>query len=281
MGATEITEQQRRRLSHVKVPAPGVDLARFPDFLIVGPQRTGTTWLHAMLREHPEVFLSEPKELFYFSRLKQPDNPKFESDDLGWYLDFFRERPLYYAYKQAMALARHGRTYRARVRGEATASYAAIDRDVIEEITVLAPDVKVIMMVRNPVERAWSHAKKDLSRNRSRPLSDVTEQEFHDFFSDPYQLRCARYAACIENWSSCLRDGNLLVGRFDDVSTRPEDFLRETCRFIGVSDERRYVPKSVGEAVNPTASSGVPDDHREFLEELLAEELAVWRERFA
>ena len=281
MAVRPITDEQRARLRHVKVPTGDVDLSRFPDFLIVGPQRTGTTWLHAMLREHAEVFLSEPKEIFYFSRIKTPDHPKFQSNDLGWYLDFFRERPDYYLYKHAMALRRTLRPYRPSVRGEATASYAAIDADVIDDIVVLKPDVKVIMMVRNPVERAWSHAKKDLSRNRSRPLAEVSEEEFHAFFRDPYQLRCARYAECMDRWSSRLEPGHLLVGRFDDVETRPRELFQEACRFIGVSDDARYVPASVAEVVNPTAGSSVPDAHRRHLEELLADELESWRSRFA
>lgn len=281
MPTREITEEQRSRLRHVKVGLGPIDLSHFPDFLIVGPQRTGTTWLHAMLRTHPEVFLSQPKELFYFSRIKTPGHPKFRSDDLGWYLSFFRERPDYYAYKQAMALWRHRRPYQPKVRGEATASYATIDADVIEEIVTLNPAVKVVMMVRDPVERAWSHAKKDLARNRSRPLGDVTTEEFHAFFSDPYQLRCARYAECIDCWSSRLAPGHLLVGRFEDVESRPRELFLEVCRFLGVSDDERYVPASVAEAVNPTAGASVPREHRNYLEELLADELQSWRERFA
>ena len=60
-------ESIRRQLRHVRVSDPAVRLERFPDFFIVGPQRTGTTWLHAHLRFHPQIFLAEPKELFFFA----------------------------------------------------------------------------------------------------------------------------------------------------------------------------------------------------------------------
>src|SRR5262245_14324246 len=80
----------RQQLRYVKTDGR-VDLRGSPAFLIVGPQRTGTTWLHANLRFHPQVFLSEPKELFFFSRLKTPEHPKFQSNDLGWYLRCFRD----------------------------------------------------------------------------------------------------------------------------------------------------------------------------------------------
>ena len=281
MKPDRLSPELRARLRHVRVTKADVDLSRFPDFLIIGPQRTGTTWLHANLREHPEVFLSEPKELFFFSRLKEPDHPKHQSNELEWYLKFFDDPLWLWAYKQAMCLRRHRRPYGPKVRGEATASYAAIDRDVIAEITALNPQVKAIMMVRDPIDRAWSHAKKDLVRNRGRRLEEVDEQEFRQFFADPYQLRCARYGENLENWSAELPDGHVFVGRFDDIERRPESFLTDVLAFLGVSTDRRYVPVSVREAVNPTAESQVPEQYRRFLEELLAEELRAWRERFA
>ena len=63
-----------------------------PDFLIIGPQRTGTTWLHAHLRFHPQIFLSEPKELYFFSSLEQRD-PSFVPSCPGSVT--FSSRPLF------------------------------------------------------------------------------------------------------------------------------------------------------------------------------------------
>ena len=76
-----IDEQVKRALRWVKVSG-AEDLTRFPDFLILGPQRTGTTWLHAHLRYHPQIFLTEPKELYFFSSLKTRDPRRFVTDQL-------------------------------------------------------------------------------------------------------------------------------------------------------------------------------------------------------
>src|SRR5512141_1684253 len=123
-------------LKYVKV-SPKVRLEYFPDFLIVGPQRTGTTWLHANLRYHPQIMLSEPKELFFFSALKTPQSPRFQSNELAWYLRFFPEPLWRVLLRNAVSLWKYGERYRPTVRGEATASYAALDRDVIADITTL------------------------------------------------------------------------------------------------------------------------------------------------
>lgn len=275
-----VPEAVRTQLRWVRVSDPRLDLGRFPHFLIIGPQRTGTTWLHANLRFHPQVFLAEPKELFFFSRLKTPEDPRFRSNDLAWYLGFFRDPWWRWLTKTAIALRRYGRLYRPRVRGEATASYAALDEDVIREIALLRPDLKAIMMVRDPVDRAWSHAKKDLVRKTGRTVDEVPVEEFRRFFTDPYQRACARYVDNHDRWARHLRPGHVRVWLFDDVQRRPEAVLTEVMEFLGVDSDPRYLGARVREAVNPTAVSRIPDEHRRFLEELLAEERRATAERF-
>jgi hypothetical protein len=274
-----ISDTVQRQLQWVKVDEP-VDLARFPDFLIIGPQRTGTTWLHAHLRFHPEVFLSEPKELYFFSSLKTRNPKRFVSDQLAWYLQFFRDPLWRRAAKSAICLWKHRRLYRPHVRGEATASYAALDPDVIADITALNPALKAILMIRNPIDRAWSHAKKDLIRNRRRRFEEISEQEFRAFFSDPYQLRCACYAEQCDRWSAHVRPGHLFVGVFDDIATRPEALLLDVMRFLGVAAERRYIDRAVRSPVNPTESRTMPAHYRRLLEEILADDLSQLKERF-
>lgn len=271
--SVELAEQ----LKLVRADKTGTSLARFPDFMVVGPQRTGTTWLHANLREHPEVFFSEPKELFFFNRLGERDHKKFTSDRIDYYLRFFSDSPQHWIYKQARALARHRRLYLPRVRGEATASYAALPEEVIAEITALNPAIKIIMMLRDPVERAWSHAQKDLVRNAGRKMDDVSDQQWQEFFADPYQLACARYQQNIERWRRHLKTGNALLLLYDDVSQRPAELLRETMRFLGVSDDPRYVGDLAERRVNPAGGSSIPGQQREFLEQLLADEIRQYR----
>jgi hypothetical protein len=268
-----------RQLRYVRVTGRE-DLTHFPDFLIIGPQRTGTTWLHAHLRVHPQILLSEPKELYFWSSLETRDTKRFQSDELAHYLRFFRDPPWLWAAKTALCLRRFGEWYRPRVRGEATASYAAMAPAVIDELVALRPDVKAILMIRHPIERAWSHAKKDLVRNARRRFEDVGADEFRAFFADPYQRRCARYAELAETWSARLRPGHLFTGIFDEIATRPEAMLLDVMRFLGVRAEAKYVDPDAGNPVNPTAATRIPAAHRAYLEELFADDIRRARERF-
>jgi len=278
--ASMISDSVARTLRYVKVSDPALDLAYFPDILIVGPQRTGTTWLHAHLRYHPQIMLSEPKELFFFSSLKLPGYGRFGSNELADYLLFFHEPLWRVLLRHGIGLWRYRELYHPTIRGEATASYAALERDVIHDIVTLKPDVKVILMIRNPIERAWSHAKKDLVRNRHQQFDAVPASEFERFFADPYQRQCARYGQNIDNWCAELRPDHLLVALFDDIDSRPEALLLAVMSFLGVCSDRRYISAAVRERVNPTGTSKIPEQHRRFLEELLHDDIGDLRERF-
>ena len=275
-----IDEAIRRRLRWVKVSSGDVDLSRFPDFLIVGPQRTGTTWLHAHLRTHPEIFLAEPKELYFFSSLKTRDPKRFVSDELSFYLRFFHDPLWRWAVKTGASVWRHRQRYTPRVRGEATASYAALDPDVIADIAALNPEVKAILMIRNPIDRAWSHAKKDLVRNRGRRFAEVSDDEIRAFLTDPYQLACAHYVEQHDRWAAHLRPGQVFTGVFDDIVTRPEELLLEVMRFLGVEADRRFIDRSVRSPVNPTEATRIPAQFRQLLEEQFKEDLAQLQARF-
>jgi hypothetical protein len=275
-----ISDAILQKLKYVKVSDPNIGLERFPDFLIVGPQRTGTTWLHAHLRYHPEIMLAEPKELFFFSSLKTPASRRFQSNELAHYLQFFREPLWRVALHQGICVWRYRQLYRPKIRGEATASYAALDRDIIADITALNPEIKVVLMIRDPVERAWSHAKKDLVRNRRRRFEEVSPNEFEQFFTDPYQRKCAHVAENIDNWAAFLQRDHLLVGLFDDIDVRPDALLLAVMDFLGVRSDPRYISPEVRERVNPTAASKIPDRYRRFLDELLQDDLTRLRERF-
>jgi hypothetical protein len=224
--------------------------------------------------------LSDPKELFFWSSLKTPESPRFVSAELAWYLRFFDEPAERRASRDAECLRRHGVSYRPLVRGEATASYAALDADVIDEICALNPAIKIILTVRHPVDRAWSHAKKDLARKLERPVDSVPASELEEFFTGPYQLRCARYGWCIANWRSRLRPGHLYVGSFDDLRSRPEELLRDVMRLLGVREDLRYGAARARDVINATSSERIPERHRRFLEELLAGEIAEFERGF-
>ena len=102
---------------------------RLPDFLGIGTQKGGTTYLHRLLQQHSQVFLAHPKEVHYFSL--------HQNRGLDWYADHFAEA----------SIEQHC--------GEVT-PYYLFHSLAAERIQAAIPSVKLIVLLRDPVERALS-----------------------------------------------------------------------------------------------------------------------------
>lgn len=100
-----------------------------PTFLIAGAMKSGTTSLHSTLRQHPQIFMSRPKELHFFDH--------HYSKGFDWYESFFQARPKHLA------------------RGESTPVYMYLERSR-ERIAADLPEAKIVIILRDPVSRAHS-----------------------------------------------------------------------------------------------------------------------------
>jgi Sulfotransferase family len=113
---------------------------QWPNLYIVGAAKSGTTSLYHYLRQHPDVFMPSYKEPHFFSRVKpKPELEVFLKHISGEaeYLNLFDKTS-------------------AKIIGEASTSYLW-DKDTPQRIAQVAPDAKIIIMLRQPVERAFSH----------------------------------------------------------------------------------------------------------------------------
>ncbi len=249
----------RDRLKYVGMTRDDYDLERFPDFLVIGPQRTGTTWLGQALKRHPQVFIPWHKEIHYFNNLEYPEFhpaslPPVDKD-LGWYIDQFQVPEDYRGRRDEECRRELGRPYAPCSFGDLTATYAAaVHEGIIQDIMTLNPDIKVIALVRDPVQRAWSHAKKDLCVQRGRKVEEVPEQEWVDFFTQPYQVDCGHYSVFLERWRSFVPAENLMVGRFVDIKQDPRGLVRKVHEHLGLDLSDDFIGPEIA-VRNP----GLPD----------------------
>ena len=117
-----------------------------PDFLIIGAARAGTTALHTYLRQHPDIFMPQAKEMNYFAYVGRTLDVK------GPGADFINNAATDAAtYASHFADARPGQ-----ITGEASPLYL-FEPDAPGNIATMAPDAKLIVILRNPIEQAYSH----------------------------------------------------------------------------------------------------------------------------
>ncbi len=265
---------------HLRVRDPArVRLDRFPDFLILGPQRTGTTWLYHNLKKHPQIALPRTKETYYFSTLGRPDHPHHAFTHLDDFLEaHLVESPRQILKRHYDSLRKCRELYRPLVRGEATATNALLAPGIIAELVTIRPDLKAVLMLRDPVERAWSHARKDLVRKFGRRPHEVAPDEYAKFFRASGQRDLASYLSQLRNWTSVLRPGHVFVGDFSMIGETPRALLEGLHRFLGVRTGEKYFNQHLEERINPAGgeAGGVPEAARSRLRELLAEEIAEY-----
>jgi hypothetical protein len=266
-----LTSDLRAKLSSVRVANSNATLRNFPDFLIVGPQRTGTTWLFHNLKTHPEIFLPKEKELYYFSTLGMPDHRRFRFPYLENYLQAMADTPRSTLKKNYDSLRKMGRLYNPRIRGEATASYAALPREIIREIATLNPEIKAILMIRDPIDRAWSHARKDLLKE-GQVAAFLDPDALAGLLFKDEQRELALYRNLIEKWRRHLQPNHLFVGVFDSISFAPERLLAALHSFLGVASGKRYFGRFLRQRINPAPPATIPSEVGQLLSEVLRRE---------
>jgi hypothetical protein len=198
-----------------------------PQFLGIGAQKAGTTWLAENLRRHPEVFIPERKELHW--------------------LDHKWERPL-------SDWARHFAGAGDRVRGEITPAYGILPPERIRFLRRVDPDVRLLLILRDPVERAWSHAVMDLAERRGRPPEAVPETEYLAFFDSEVAVRRGDYLAILDRWLAVFPPDQLWVGFFDAIREEPRRLLKEVFRHIGVSVDVDWETFPFAQRISPAVS---------------------------
>lgn len=214
------------------MPDPGHMSAPRPNFFIVGAPRCGTTALYAYLDQHPDIYMPYHKEpVFFGADLKK--RPR--SFDDAAYLKLFEPG------------ARHAR------RGEATVWYL-YSESAPSEIRAYSPDARIIIMLRNPVDMAYS------LHSLMRFTGDEDIADFADALaaepdraagrrmgravSRPEGLRyswCGRYARHVRRWLDEFGADAVKVILFDDLVANPAAVYRETLEFLGVDTD--HVPE--------------------------------------
>jgi Sulfotransferase domain len=172
---------------------------RMPDFIGVGPPRTGTTWLHESLRDH--VCLPRIKEIHFFKW--------HYSKGLRWYAQHFRN------------------CSRNLPVGEFCPSYFNFV-PARERILNDLPNCKIICTLRDPVERLYSHYR------MMRPVWGTSASFEEALIEYPDITDASRYAKHVRAWQDAFGESRVLILFYDDLKSNPQGYLDAACSFIGI-----------------------------------------------
>jgi hypothetical protein len=202
-----------------------------PDFLIIGAPKAGTTALHAALATHPVLYMSPVKEpKFFLTEGPPPSRGGGPGDIATWREHVWRQVD----YEGLFAAAPAGQ-----LRAESTPFYL-YDRVAQRRIRDLIPDVKMIAMLRDPVERAhsnWTHlwsAGLDPIGDFVRACADEDRRVAAGWAHFWRYTRLGRYGEQLEHLYTVFPQEQVLVLRYRDLVDAPVRTLDQICGFLGV-----------------------------------------------
>jgi hypothetical protein len=271
--------QLKRRLNKVLAKPNPVQVVK-PNFLGIGAAKAGTTTIARILTTHPEISFPKDgrKEVHFFDYPEKIVDPRKD-----WYFSLFEPN---------------------KAVGEFTPSYLFVPecRDLIYE--TLGPNVKFIVTLRNPIDRAFSHYCHAVNNWHGEhylkagypvetlSFKEAIAQEETRLQSGQYHIRHLSYfskglyAQQLKWYFEKFARENFYIFLLEDYAKNPETILREIYQFLAVDD--KFQSPQVGIKINSQTNQPIPHDTRSILaqryegsiselEHLLDRDLSIWR----
>ena len=196
---------------------------KWPDFIGIGAIKSGTTWLHACIEEHPQIFAPGTKELEYF-------NKRYSLGD-EWYMAHFANPENLLA-------------------GESTPAYLHTP-GCAEKIFSAAPNAKLIVCLRNPIDRAYSHFMM-AQRESSLAITEKIKKFDNEIRSvDSDYIEFGYYAKQLMKFIQLYSRSKIHVVLYDDIESEPSEVVENVYEFLGV--DQSFKPQSLNRRINPAA----------------------------
>lgn len=200
------------------------------DFIVVGAQKSGTTTLFQLLKQHNDIFLPPEKEAFFFGR------PEREKNGWDWYIkEFFSE-------------ATDDKLW-----GTITPHYMAYN-GIPQKIHAVLPDVKIIAILRDPFSRTYSQflmsqRRKADNRSYSEAITELSvaaelEKSREDISETTSYIIRSEYGRILTDFKREFGSDNVLILFTDDLEKAPQDVIDTICNFLGVP---KFTPVGITE----------------------------------
>jgi hypothetical protein len=186
-----------------------------PDFLIIGAAKSGTTTLYQYLCQHPKIYMSHPKEPDFFALDSQ------YAKGLDWYRGLF-----------ATATADQ-------ICGEASTTYSRLQQhpEAAKRIAANLPRVKLIYIMRHPVERAYSFYVHRLKGSRYRPEFAVAKTFEETIKQQSEFLDSSYYLYQIEEYLHFFSKESFLFLLMEDLIQDPAKTVNQVFKFLEVDSQ--------------------------------------------
>jgi len=252
---------------------------RFPDFMCIGAPRAATTWVHKRLSADPGIFLPKRKEVhFYDEPPAAVASANSAKSDLRWSESF------YFDVESPAHLRWYWHQYRhagSKLAGDITPLYSTLSVDRIACIRRHMPELKLIYILRNPIERAWSGLRKSVWYQKGESyLQEKDADWIMQQVMRPEVLMRGNYPQAIENWETVFPKEQMLYLFFDDINEDANGSLDQIFDFLGKTRAGVAQAATSSRNVNAAPEKPMPDYVKRALSEHYAEQIRSLESRF-
>jgi len=211
-----------------------------PDFMCIGAHKSGTTWLYQQLDSHPDFWMPPVKELHYFdqlSRVQHPVPPRCRDEcDRHFFesLDSLSAKPY-------VDLENYGRLFELKgslLSGDISPNYSTLSSKLIRQIVGYFPNLKVIFLARDPVQRFWSHLSMEVHYRQIEPFDVTNINEVHrNLLRRGMRLR-SYPSSVVARWKRHVHPDRFHIYFFDDLQRNPTELRRSILQFLDGDPEK-------------------------------------------
>ena len=260
----------------------------------IGATKAGTSWLHKQLNKHPEIWMPPVKELHFFDRsinypspntlaTSSPISRMFGSqpwegeqmikhtknvlkhikaggftDAIWWSKWTFG----YYSDSWYKSLFLEGLSYQ--VRGEITPAYSILEREDVARIKEINPDIKLIYLIRNPIDRAWSNIRHNFKKGYLN--IDLSEAEMIAALQRKGTVIRGDYERTLETYLRYFDSSQILVCFYDAIQANPSDLMLGITNFLDISAFKEGIVDSQA-LINASPLKEMPSRVKDYLAE--------------
>lgn len=232
----------------------------YPNFLGIGAQKAGTTWLYTNLKKHPDLWLPPIKELHYFNykenNYRQKPAEKLKGE--YWRKILWGQIRFCFMHKDAQTLVWNLKYFlghqhdtwneslfelgKGKVSGKITPDYTALNKESVSHIHEIMPNAKIFFMLRNPIAKACSYTFSHIKMAEESADKTSTENLIKRHENNYSRLR-GNYKRALEIWSSFYPENQIFIDFFEEIRENLEDLLRRICNFLSVEAPAEYINK--------------------------------------
>ncbi len=273
---------------------------KYPDFLVIGAQKAGTTWLYRNLKIHPQIWLPPEKEIHFFDfppiipfyfllfasdrsirhwgknrMLRDYRKVKAGEQSLSWYCRY------YFMFRTKRWYRTLFKRSDGQVAGEITPRYSVLKQSAVKKVYGLMPQAKVIYLLRNPIERMWSDlAMYHRPQFGSDSLDVEDEKDILKFLTKPNHLAHSRYSNNLTRWEKYYAPSQIFIGFQDQIRDEPEKLLSSISQFLGVESFNSHDSELIKKKINSHTYPAIPKHYEKMLAEIFIDEIQDLQLRF-